>query len=213
MNQKIQETYRIESPEQATALINPLRVEILTLLKQPRSAAEVARQLREPPQRINYHLKSLEKVGLVMQVGTRQVRNLVEILYQSIARSFLLSESLTWGQETLQKIKDQGALAHLIHTSERIKRDAISLMEHSDQAEQIPSATLQLQVKLSGEEQRQAFVHEYIEMMKELVKRYQVSHQNSEDYQVILAVYPQHTKFEEEKNDQKVDHGEEERES
>lgn len=46
------------------------------------------------------------------------------------------------------------------------------LMEQSDVGEEIPSATLQLQVHLSGEHQRQAFIEEYATMVQQLVERY-----------------------------------------
>jgi DNA-binding transcriptional ArsR family regulator len=53
-------SYVVESPEQAMALLNPLRGEIVARLMEPASAAEVARQLGEQPQRVNYHLKALQ---------------------------------------------------------------------------------------------------------------------------------------------------------
>jgi DNA-binding transcriptional ArsR family regulator len=99
--QPMQETYLVELPEQASALIHPLRAEILAQLKQPSSATEVAKKLKETPQRINYHLKTLQKVGLVTKVGTRQVRNLVEVLYQSVAKTFILAETLSISKETI----------------------------------------------------------------------------------------------------------------
>jgi DNA-binding transcriptional ArsR family regulator len=190
MKQSIQETYIVELPEQASALINPLRAEILAQLKKPSSATEVAKKLKETPQRINYHLKALEKVGLVSRVGTRQVRNLVEVLYQSIARTFLLAESLSIGKETIQKMKDQGSLLHLIHTSERMKKDALHLMEKSDQNEVIPSASLQMQVNLADELTREQFVADYVAMVEDLVKKYQHKNDHAHPYQVLLAVYP-----------------------
>ncbi|MFC7439782.1 ArsR/SmtB family transcription factor [Laceyella putida] len=190
MKQQIQETYLVELPEQASALMNPLRAEILAHLKEPASATEVAKQLHETPQRINYHLKTLEKVGLVQRAGTRQVRNLVEVLYQSVARTFLLAESLSIGEKTIQKIKDQGSLLHLIHTSERIKKDALLLMERSDQDEIIPSASLQMKVNLQDEEQRQQFVQDYVELVKQLIGKYQSKASGTHPYQVLLAVYP-----------------------
>jgi DNA-binding transcriptional ArsR family regulator len=190
LKQPIQETYLVELPEQASALINPLRAEILAQLKQPSSATEVAKKLNETPQRINYHLKTLEKVGLVSRVGTRQVRNLVEVLYQSIARTFLLAESLSIGKETIQKMKDQGSLLHLIHTSERMKKDALHLMEQSDQNEVIPSASLQMQVNLADELTREQFVADYVAMVEDLVKKYQHKNNHAHPYQVLLAVYP-----------------------
>lgn len=187
----ILETYVVETPEQAMVLLNPLRGEILNRLAEPASAAEVARQIQETPQRINYHLKTLEKVGLARRVGTRQVRNLVEVLYLAIARTFVLSESLNWNPETVQKMKDQGSLSHLIAVSERMKRDALLLMEQSDEREEIPSATLQSTVHLQNQEQRNAFVQEYVALVSKLVEKYQSTNGNEEAYQMMLAVYPQ----------------------
>ncbi|MED1953105.1 helix-turn-helix domain-containing protein [Brevibacillus centrosporus] len=184
------ETYVVESPEQAMALLNPLRAEILSRLTEPASAAEVARGINEIPQRVNYHLKALEKVGLVRKVGSRQVRNLVEVLYLAIARTYVLSEALNWASDTVQQMKDQGALSHLVNTAERIKRDALALMERSDQEEQIPSATLDVSIRLASAEQRSAFVEEYVQLVNQLVKKYQTQAQGQETYQVILAVYP-----------------------
>ncbi|MZQ80812.1 helix-turn-helix domain-containing protein [Paenibacillus sp. 5J-6] len=186
----IQERYYIESPEQATVLLNPLRGEIIAQLLEPGSAAEVARTLGETAQRINYHLKALEKAGLVQRVGTRQVRNLVEVLYRSIAKTFVLADCLSMKPETVQKLKDQSSLAHLVTTSERIRRDAMLLMEQSDVGQEIPSATLQLQVHLSDEQQRQAFIEEYAAMVQQLVERYAAGKDENEAYQVLLAVYP-----------------------
>lgn len=186
----IVETYLVESPEQAMVLLNPLRAEILNKLTGPASAAEVARMINETPQRINYHLKALEKVGLVRRVGTRQVRNLVEVLYQAIARTFVLSESLNWNPQTVKKMKDQGSLSHLITASERIKRDALLLMERSDENADVPSATLETAVRLKNQEQRHAFVQEYVQMVKQLVEKYQSASSEDEAFNVIVAVYP-----------------------
>ncbi|MNR24558.1 hypothetical protein D3C85_1416420 [compost metagenome] len=119
------------------------------------------------------------------------MRNLVEVLYRSIAKTFVLAESLSMKPETLQKLKDQSSLAHLVTTSERIRRDAMLLMEQSDVGEEIPSATLQLQVQLCTEQQRQAFIEEYAAMVQQLVERYSgVQDQNQDAYHVLLAIYP-----------------------
>ncbi|SFJ50902.1 winged helix-turn-helix domain-containing protein [Thermoflavimicrobium dichotomicum] len=186
---EIMEAYLVQLPEQASAVLHPIRGEILSQLSEPASAAEVARRMNEKPQRINYHLKILEKVGLVKKVGTRQVKNLVEVLYQAVARAFILSDSLGIHPEAIQQVKDQHALAHLIYTSEQIRKDALALMDQSDEGETIPSATLQTQVYLRNEDEREAFVQEYVAMLKQLAAKYQSS-EASNAYQVVLAVYP-----------------------
>jgi DNA-directed RNA polymerase specialized sigma subunit len=92
--------------------------------------------------------------------------------------------------ETVRKLKDQGALAHLITTSERMKKDALLLMEQSDENEVIPSAALQLQVKLADPEKRHAFVEEYVSLVHKLVAKYHSDSKQEDTYQVLLAVYP-----------------------
>ena len=203
MNPELPETHVVRSPEQAAALLNPLRAEILAIVREPASAAEVARKIGDTPQRINYHLKSLEKVGLVRRVGTRQVRNLVEVLYQAIAKSFLLSEAVGLNPETSERIKEQGALAHLITLSDRIRRDALLLMEQSENKGQIPSASLQMKVHLDSEERRRAFLRDYAAMLEELVSRYGAAGEGDENaFRVTAVIYPEIPK-EEHRNEQK----------
>ncbi|KPV55596.1 ArsR family transcriptional regulator [Paenibacillus sp. A3] len=194
MTEDILESLRIEAPEQAMVLLNPLRADIAARLVVPASAAEVARAIGEAPQRINYHLKALEKAGLVRRVGTRQVRNLVEVLYQAVAKTFILSDQLGMKPETVRRLKDQGSLSHLVQTAERIKQDALLLMEHSDEGQDIPSASLQFQVSLRDAEERHAFVEEYAALVRQLTAKYRKPANEAEPadpYHVVLAVYPQ----------------------
>lgn len=192
MNPKISETHVVRSPEQAAALLNPLRAEILAHTREPASAAEVARKIGDSPQRINYHLKALEKVGLVRRVGARQVRNLVEVLYQAIAKSFLLSEAVGLDSWAAERIKEQGSLAHLITLSERIRRDALLLMEQSETEREIPSASLQMKVHLDSEERRNALLRDYAAMLEELVSRYGAAEDSDENaFRVAAVIYPE----------------------
>ena len=192
MNPKISETHVVRSPEQAAALLNPLRAEILAHTREPASAAEVARKIGDSPQRINYHLKALEKVGLVRRVGARQVRNLVEVLYQAIAKSFLLSEAVGLDSWAAERIKEQGSLAHLITLSERIRRDALLLMEQSETEREIPSASLQMKVHLDSEERRNAFLRDYAAMLEELVSRYGAAEDSDKNaFRVAAVIYPE----------------------
>ncbi|MDN4073852.1 ArsR/SmtB family transcription factor [Fictibacillus terranigra] len=186
----IEETYLVTLPEQAAALLHPIRSELLSALKEPASATEIAKQLNETPQKINYHLKALEKVGLVFRAGTRNVRNLVEVLYQAVAKTLIFSDSLGLSPEASQKLKDQHALAHVLSLTETMKKDALQLMERAED-QQIPSAVLQSTVSLSNEEERNQFINEYFSLLQQLVGKYQSGKkEQGEDFQVSIAVYP-----------------------
>ncbi|OOE12331.1 ArsR/SmtB family transcription factor [Fictibacillus arsenicus] len=189
-NQTVPETFIVTEPEQAAALLHPVRSEIISLLKEPRSATELSKVMNDSAQKVNYHLKTLEKVGLVTRAGTRNVRNLVEVLYRSAGKTFLLSDSLGLSQETIRKLKDQTALAHVLSLTEKIKRDAVSLMEEAED-EEIPSAVMEMELSLLDVEERQAFLQGYTNMLSELIKK----HHNpkpgkSKTFHVSMAMYP-----------------------
>lgn len=188
----IAEVYRLETPEQALALLNPIRADILRLLAEPASASEVGRQMGEAPQKINYHLKSLEKVGLVNRSGTRQVKNLIEVLYRAVAKTYVIPDSFGWSEELKNRMTDQGALRQLLNVSERLRQDALKLMEASDAQEEVPSAVVETDLALPDEETRQAFLRDYAEAVRAVVKRYQAKGAADSDgaFRAVLAVYP-----------------------
>ena len=66
-------------------------MQILKLLREPRSAASVARELELPRQRVTYHVRALEKSGLLRNVGERRRGNFVEQLVQATARYYLIA--------------------------------------------------------------------------------------------------------------------------
>ncbi|MBB6635606.1 winged helix-turn-helix domain-containing protein [Cohnella thailandensis] len=187
----IADVYRLETPEQALALLNPMRAEILQLLAEPASAAELARQMSQTPQKLNYHLKSLEKVGLIRRSGTRQVKNLIEALYQAIARSYVIPDSFGWSEDLTQRMKDQGALRQLVNVSERIRTDALRLMEVSDSEEEVPSAVLETDLSLPDEKTREQFLRDYEEAVRSVVRKYRAQGAQEGGFKAILAVYPQ----------------------
>lgn len=202
--QALRDVYTVVRPEQASCLLNPLRAEILARLREPASAAQVAREVGETAQRINYHVKELEKVGLVRRVGTRHVRNLVEVLYQAVARTFVLADSLGLGPAEAQQVRDQGSLGQLVNLSARLRRDALALLERSDVGAEVPSASLTGTIRLRTEAERTAFLADYVQRMKELLEKYAAGagpadgtrpgagdDAGGQSFSVLLAVYPE----------------------
>ena len=81
----------VEKGAAATAALHPLRLEILSELAEPESAAGLARRIGMPRQQVNYHIRQLEEQGLVKLVGERRVRNCIERLVQAVGRSYVIS--------------------------------------------------------------------------------------------------------------------------
>ena len=75
----------------AVALLQPGRIDLLRMLAEPDSAAGLARKLGLPRQQINYHLRELERHGLVELVEERRKGNVTERVLQATAASYVIS--------------------------------------------------------------------------------------------------------------------------
>jgi len=89
-------TYEITTTQEFMAAMgDPRRMRILEILtKQQASATEIAKMIEESPQTTQYHVKVLEKVGLVELVAKREVRGAVEKFYRAVAEQFVFTEKI-----------------------------------------------------------------------------------------------------------------------
>jgi DNA-binding transcriptional ArsR family regulator len=180
----------LDQPEQLRALTHPSRLRVLDALREPDSAAGVARRLDEPRQRVNHHVRELAKAGLVIDAGERRKGNFVEQLYEATAGTYVLSPRLTWGdRDRLRAATDQVALDQLIHFGETVARDAAALLDRAAfDGEQIPSAAVSAVVRLPDADARAAFLDEYLGLLRDLVERH--ARPDGQEFTVGLVVHP-----------------------
>src|SRR5919107_1566723 len=81
----------IEDPAAAEASLDPIRTRILQELAEPGSATQLAAKVGLPRQKVNYHLKALERHGLVELVEERRRGNVTERVLRATAASYLIS--------------------------------------------------------------------------------------------------------------------------
>lgn len=181
----------VRDPETLQALAHPIRVQVLDALREPASAATVARRIGLPRQKVNYHLKELERAGLVRQIEERRVGNFVEALYAAVARTFLISPEVAWsGPRRMETLRSQHSLETLVLLGERLQRDAAGLLDRATfDNEQIASASVSAEVTFAHEEEREAFLSEYLEAIAPLLQRY--GSKDGAPYRVVLAAYPE----------------------
>ena len=180
----------LETNEQLAAITHPTRIRILDALRVADSAAGVARQLGEPRQRINHHVRELAKAGLLVEAGERRKGNFVEQLYESAAGTFVVSPRLTWGDGArLRAIADQVSLQHLVDVGERLHRDAAALLDRAAfDGEEVPTATVEATVRFADAEARAAFLDDYLALTARLIEQHAAK--KGESFTVALVVHP-----------------------
>jgi len=89
------ESYEINTLEQLRAVADTLRIHIIDLLiDHPMTVTQLGEALGLAPAKIHYHVRELEKVGLLQLVEKREKGGVLEKYYQSIARDFSVSNDL-----------------------------------------------------------------------------------------------------------------------
>ncbi|HEU4784591.1 MAG TPA: helix-turn-helix domain-containing protein [Ktedonobacterales bacterium] len=89
------ETYELETLEQLRAIADELRSRIAEALShRPMTVTQVGEMLGQAPAKIHYHVRELERVGLVRLVATREKSGILEKYYRAVARGFTASKTL-----------------------------------------------------------------------------------------------------------------------
>ena len=182
--------FSVRDADALQALAHPIRVQILEALREPASAASVARAMGLPRQKVNYHLKELERAGLVQPIEERRVGNFVESVYRAVARTFLVSPEVAWANSRrVDTMREQHSLETLVLLGERLQGDAASLLDRAAyDGEQIASASVVAEAHFASERDREAFLNEYLRSTAALLEKY--GKREGAAYRVVMAAYP-----------------------
>ncbi len=181
----------LDDPEQVAAVAHPVRGRVLEALRTPDTAASVARSFGRSRQYVSYHLKELERLGLVSRAGERRKGNFLEQLYESTARRFVVSSRFATDPVRLASVfRDQLSLSQLSDLGERLQRDAAELVDLAAfEGRKIPSASVEAELRLPDEAARAAFMTEFVETTKSLLAKH--GQEQGQRFRVALAAYPE----------------------
>src|SRR5215467_1693526 len=89
------EYYEIENIEQLRTVADIRRLRIIELLaERPMTVTQLGELMGEAPAKMHYHVRELEKAGLLHLVETREKGGILEKYYQPIAREISVEKSL-----------------------------------------------------------------------------------------------------------------------
>ena len=173
-HQAIPEVALIKDTEQASALMQPERLRLLAALVTPDSASGLARRFALPRQRLNYHLRELERVGLLDLVAERRRGNCTERLLRATARSYVVSP------EVIGALADAPALAHdrfnawhLVQLGARtIKEVSALLARGATSGKRFATLALDADIRFADPTMRARFGQEVTAAVAALVAKY-----------------------------------------
>lgn len=187
----------IEDPAAAGASLDPMRARLLAALAEPNSATTLAAHVGLPRQKVNYHLRELERHGLVELVEERRKGNMTERVMRATAASYVISPAaLAAVAPDPDRAPDRLSARWLLALAARLVRDVGQLLGASTRAGR-PLATFALdaEVRFASATQRAAFAEELAATVTALVSRYHdEAAPTGRPHRVIVAVHPTITK-------------------
>ncbi len=164
----------VTAPARAAAILKPIRRQILAQLTQPDSAAGLSRRLNLPRQRLNYHLRELEKEGFLECVEERRKGNCTERMLKATAQAYVITpEALGALGETVDAGTDRFSAAYLGAAAGRTLRDMADLSARARaEGRRIATLTLETEIRFSSTASRAAFAEDLSDAIARLAAKY-----------------------------------------
>lgn len=183
----------IQQPHAASAALHRTRRQLLAALNEPDSAAGLARRLGVPRQRLNYHLRELERCGLVECVEERRKGNCTERVLRATARSFVISpEALGVLGATADAAYDRFSASYIVAVAARAIQEVSTLEARARRAnKRLSTLTLDSEIRFANAESRAAFAEELSEQIARLISKYHDdSTAGGRRFRLVTIVHP-----------------------
>jgi DNA-binding transcriptional ArsR family regulator len=183
----------LDDDQRVAAVLSPLRRELLARLQvEPDSATGLARKLALPRQKLNYHLRELERVGLVELVEARPRRGVAERILRPTARAWVISPALleATGQDPAA-VRDQFSSSYLLSSAARTVRDAAELLRGAARAKKaLATFTLETEVSFATPASRAEFADELAAAVARLVTKHHDPRPGSRAFRFVIGGHP-----------------------
>ena len=164
----------IEEPGAAAATLDPKRARLLAEMEEPVSAAALAARVGLPRQKVNYHLRTLERHGLVQVAGARRWGGLTERLLVATARSYVVGPTAL-GPVACdpERTRDRLSASYLIALAARIVREVSHFVRRSHETgKRLATFSLDTEIRFRSPAARARFSQELVAAVSGLAQRY-----------------------------------------
>jgi DNA-binding transcriptional ArsR family regulator len=183
----------IADPVAAEVSLDPVRARLLAALAEPASAASLASAAGLSRQQANYHLRALERHGLVELVEERRKGNCTERIMRATAASYVISPSaLAQVAPDPDRVPDQASARWMLALAARLVREVGELITRSSAARKpIATFAIDTEVRFADAQDRAAFARELGDAVQDLVAKYHDQQaEGGREHRFVAALHP-----------------------
>jgi DNA-binding transcriptional ArsR family regulator len=187
----------IQDPAAAEASLDPMRARLLAELAEPGSATTLAARVGLTRQKANYHLRALERHGLVELVEERRKGNVTERVLRATAAAYVISPAaLASLAPDPDRAPDQLSARWLLAVAGRLVHEVGELIAGARAARK-PVATfgIDTEIRFASASDRAAFAAELSDAVERLVATYHDEHApEGRLHRLVVALHPSITR-------------------
>lgn len=178
----MEEELIVSDPAAVAALLHPLRTRILQALDTNiMTPSEVARAIGEAASKVHYHMRIMEKHGLVKLVEQRKVGSITELYFQVTAKQYSVRMEAQAGSEQVRSLVD----AQIKDAMEQIRRFSKRVGENPEENRR---GHLSIQ-SLTARETMLERVKEQASILDDRIREIIAKNPN-QSYKLIVALIP-----------------------
>jgi DNA-binding transcriptional ArsR family regulator len=179
----------LEEPDRLRLALSPIRRKLLDRLREPASATQLAAELDLGRQRVNYHLRALERAGLIELVEERQRRGCVERILVAGADAFVVDPSVMRASPT-PRAQDRFAAEHLVDAAGGVVRDVARMQAAAErEGARLLTFTIETEVSLAAPADLERFTDRLAELVAQAASELNAP-AGGRPYRVVLGGHP-----------------------
>jgi DNA-binding transcriptional ArsR family regulator len=193
----VQSVTVIDDPSAAEVSLDPVRARLLAELAQPASAAALAAKLGLARQKVNYHLRALERHGLVELAEERRKGNVTERVMRATASSYVISPAaLAAVAPDPERSPDQLSALWLLALAARLVKELGVLIGRARRARRaLATFAIDAEIRFASASDRAAFAAELSAAVEGLAARYHDEFAaRGRSHRLLLALHPSITR-------------------
>lgn len=177
----------VEEPDRLRAALSPLRRRLLDRLRTPASATRLAAELELPRQRLNYHLRVLERAGLIELVEERQRRGCTERILRATADAFVVDPTVM--NESFTAMGDRYAAEHLVGVAAGTVREVTRMQAAAERSgTRLLTFTIEADIRFA----HPGDVHRFSDALADAIARTaaEFDHPGGRPYRLVAGGHP-----------------------
>jgi DNA-binding transcriptional ArsR family regulator len=183
----------IDDPAAAEVSLDPIRAKLLAALTEPGTATTLAPRVGLTRQKANYHLRALERHGLVELVEERRKGNVTERVLRATAASYVISPAvLAAVAPDPGRAPDQLSARWLVALASRLIRELGELIAGATAAGQrLATFAIDAEIRFASAAERAAFAEELSDAVNGLVAKYHAEKAPvGRRHRLVVALHP-----------------------